>query len=133
MGSDLVGPDNHLSQDRLALYKLATGHPRRQGEEHTQKARKHDHPVHLENLGLEQVGQIIKIIKSFTHSQKLNQWIQFRLKGRFELKFLLIIILTIDLVNTVLPKLRLKEKLFCILFVDVPRKIDFPCTIKLVC
>ena len=28
MGSEnyLVGPDNHLSQDRLALYKLATGH-----------------------------------------------------------------------------------------------------------
>lgn len=68
MGSDLVGPDNHLSQDRLALYKLATGHPRRQGEEHTQKARKHDHPMHLENLSLEQVGQMI--IKSFTHSHE---------------------------------------------------------------
>ena len=70
MGSEnyLVGPDTHLSQDRLALYKLATGHPRRQDEEHTQKARKHDHAMHLENLGLEQVGQII--IKSFTHSHE---------------------------------------------------------------
>ena len=41
MGSEnyLVGPDNHLSQDRLASYKLATGQPRRQGEEHTQEAK----------------------------------------------------------------------------------------------
>ena len=44
------------------------GQPRRQGEEHTQEARKHDHAMHLENLDLEQLGQII--IKSFTHSHE---------------------------------------------------------------
>ena len=70
MGSEnyLGCPDHHLSQDRLALYKLATGHPRRRGEEHTHKFRNHDHTMHLENLGLEQIGQII--IKSFTHSHE---------------------------------------------------------------
>ena len=64
---------------------------------------------------------------------KLNQWIQFHLRVHFKLKFLLTIILTMVLVNAVLPKLRLKEKLFFIVLIGVPRKMDFPCTIKLVC
>lgn len=64
--------------------------------------------------------------KVFHAVMKLNQHIQFSLKVHFEIKLLIILTTVFELVNTVLPNQTKEEKLFCVMLIAMPIKIDFP-------